>query len=39
MPRKAFSTEQIIKDLREAEVLVSHTVPVSFREGRTVEEA
>lgn len=38
MPPNAFTTEQIVNKQLEAKVLVSHTVPMSFREGKTVGE-
>jgi hypothetical protein len=34
MPKKTFTAEQIISKLREAEVLISHIVPVSFGRGK-----
>lgn len=39
MAKKTFSAEQIISKLHEAEMLTSHIFPVSYREGKTVEEA
>jgi hypothetical protein len=33
MPKKTFTAEQIISELREVEVLISHIVPMSCGRG------